>query len=352
MTLSDTAKRWLTALVTIVIIAVLIMAAEGLIRLRQYIKYGSASAVNAYELHEASGLKIPTPGRVTRTLSINSLGFRGPEITQPKPEGHLRIGFIGASTTYCAEVSSNKHVWTALVSRQLDEKLPGLKVDYINAGVPGYTTTQSLANLNSRVLPLDPDVLVIYHATNDVANETRAIAIERGVKRANLAAEESKMSKVSLLWLLVEKNLAIKAAEHAEESELIEIEPEQLGYKFRDNLRTLVEDAYAGGVARVALVTFATHLRPGMSPEQVTKAMESARYYMPYLSPEDYMSAFQRYNQIIREVAAETGALLIDDLKSIPGDPVHFHDSVHFTDAGSRAQADRVTRSLAAVLVN
>ncbi|MDX1734269.1 MAG: SGNH/GDSL hydrolase family protein, partial [Halioglobus sp.] len=210
MALSNTAKGWLTALLTLIMMVGLVMAAEGLIRLRQYMKYGSASAVASYELHEATGLKIPTPGHVTRTIAINSLGFRGPEIEQPKPPGRLRIGFIGASTTYCAEVSGNDQVWTELVSRKLEERWPGMEVDYINGGVPGYTTTQSMANLRGRMLPLDPDVVVIYHATNDVANETRAIATERGVKKANLATEESAMSRYSVLWLLVEKNLAIK----------------------------------------------------------------------------------------------------------------------------------------------
>ncbi|MDX1735740.1 MAG: SGNH/GDSL hydrolase family protein, partial [Halioglobus sp.] len=254
--------------------------------------------------------------------------------------------FIGASTTYCAEVSGNDQVWTELVSRKLEEQLPGMEVDYINGGVPGYTTTQSMTNLRGRMLPLDPDVVVIYHATNDVANETRAIATQRGVKKANLATEESAMSRYSVLWLLVEKNLAIKGATNVEPSELIDIDTAQLGETFRDNLRTLVKDAYAGGVKLVALATFSTHVRPGMSPEQVDKAMESARYYMPYLAPETYMGAFSRYNDIIREVAAETGALLIDDAERIPGDPVHFNDSVHFTDAGSRVQSERVAESL------
>ena len=95
MALSNTAKGWLTALLTLVMVIVMILAAEGLIRLRQYMKYGTASPVNAWAVHEATGLKIPRPGQETRTISINSLGFRGPEIEQPKPEGRLRIGFIG-----------------------------------------------------------------------------------------------------------------------------------------------------------------------------------------------------------------------------------------------------------------
>ncbi len=38
----------------------------------------------------------------------------------------------------------------------------------INAGVPGYNTWESLINLEFRVLDLEPDLVVIYHNTNDV----------------------------------------------------------------------------------------------------------------------------------------------------------------------------------------
>jgi hypothetical protein len=45
-------------------------------------------------------------------------------------------------------------------------------------------------------------------------------------------------------------------------------------------------------------------------------------------------------------VARDTGVLLIEGEQEIPGDMAHFHDSVHFTDAGSAAMAQRVSRAL------
>ena len=67
---------------------------------------------------------------------------------------------------------------------------------------------------------------------------------------------------------------------------------------------------------------------------------------MPYMSADHLITAFRQYNQIIREVATSTGALLIEAEESIPGNPQYFHDSVHFTDEGSRRQADRVVEAL------
>jgi hypothetical protein len=39
--------------------------------------------------------------------------------------------------------------------------------------------------------------------------------------------------------------------------------------------------------------------------------------------------------------------LLIEGEDDIPGDPRHFFDTVHFTDEGSRLQANRVSAALA-----
>jgi lysophospholipase L1-like esterase len=69
---------------------------------------------------------------------------------------------------------------------------------------------------------------------------------------------------------------------------------------------------------------------------------------MPFMKPESLIKAYARYNEIIREVAANTGALLIGGEDTIPGDPEHFNDTVHFKDAGSERMAERVAGALAA----
>ena len=67
---------------------------------------------------------------------------------------------------------------------------------------------------------------------------------------------------------------------------------------------------------------------------------------MPFITMSVLIEGKERYNQIVREVARETGVLLIEGENDIPGDPVHFTDTVHFTDAGSKAMAERVSRAL------
>ena len=67
---------------------------------------------------------------------------------------------------------------------------------------------------------------------------------------------------------------------------------------------------------------------------------------MPYMTPEGILTGFRAYNQVIAEVGAAKGAPVIDGEDEIPGDTVHFQDSVHFTDEGCRAMARRICSRL------
>jgi len=98
----------------------------------------------------------------------------------------------------------------------------------------------------------------------------------------------------------------------------------------------------------VCLVTFSYRMRHEQTPEQQRRAASSALYYMPFMDVERLFAGYEEYNRVVREVAHETGAILVEDELSIPGDGRHFSDSVHFLDPGSRQQAERVLAGLRA----
>ena len=81
----------------------------------------------------------------------------------------------------------------------LKQRYPGVTVDFVNGGVPGYT-----------VAPLEPDVIVVYHATNDLSAEVNALAAAAGLGRAH--QQPGWLERHSLLWELVSKNLRAMAA--------------------------------------------------------------------------------------------------------------------------------------------
>jgi lysophospholipase L1-like esterase len=97
----------------------------------------------------------------------NALGFRGDEITQPKPEGEFRIACLGASTTYTTSVEDYKLSYPALLEKELRRR-GNPNVSVINAGTTMWSSFDTLINFQLRVLDLDPDLIIVYHAFSDL----------------------------------------------------------------------------------------------------------------------------------------------------------------------------------------
>ena len=324
---------------------------EAAFRLRQYLKYGTMRpSVNDLQNDPIAKLWVPAPGRMTRNISINSLGFRSPELVNPKPVGTIRVAFLGASTTFCAEVSSNETTWPHLVWKTLQQNRPDIRFDYLNAAVSGYTTVQSIRNLEYRVKSQQPDVIVIYgDLPNDLSGDTREVASNQGIVRGSVDLFGG-LARWSLTWFLVEKNLVAWRRQHEamdDNRRTVTFVPEQLSAPFHSRLRELVRNAQQISPL-VVLPTFSKRLRWNQTREEQVRASSTLLYYNPYMTIKGLLTAYDEYNRVTRLVARETGALLIEGEDSIPPDSAHFADSLHFTDLGAAVMAHRVSTALIA----
>ena len=103
-----------------------------------------------------------------QNFSINALGMRGPPMSPVKPPGTYRILCLGGSTTFGTGVSEDHKTYPARLQHYLNERAPeGVTYEVGNCGMTGYTTAESLINLALRLVELDPDAIVVYHAAND-----------------------------------------------------------------------------------------------------------------------------------------------------------------------------------------
>jgi len=342
--------RGALAISMVVLVAALLLfaAAEGAVRLRQWLRHGAVSSFDSlYVVDPVSGLRLPRANSKLGAVSINSKGFRGPELVLPKPAKRVRIAFVGASTTYCAEVSSDAAVWTQGVTDLLQREFPQVSFDFINAGVPGYSVRSSTKHFDQYVQALQADAVMIYHGTNDMSAELRALAEAKGLWSRN-GDVQSWLARQSLLVDLVEKNLRVRAAGQQIDvgAQRLAFDPRQIGQGFDADLRELIAHASARQT-HVSIATFSARLRREQDAAARKAAAVSALVYMPFMSLDGLLDAYERYNEVIRGVAAATHSLLIDDEHRIPGDATHFVDSVHFSDQGSAAMAHRVAKALA-----
>ncbi len=99
-------------------------------------------------------------------ISINSLGFRGPEVAFEKGSAY-RIVAMGESTTFGFTINPGEKPWPELLEEMIRERLhPKRPVEVINAGVPANDLCHALLRLPREILPLRPDMIISYHGAN------------------------------------------------------------------------------------------------------------------------------------------------------------------------------------------
>ena len=321
-----------------------VLLLEGLIRVRHWMKYGSFGAIYEFVVDPESGLSIPPAGR-NGPIEIDSRGFRSPELVVPKPSGTTRIAFLGGSTTYCAEASGNAATWPALVVARLGEAEPTRRFDWLNAGVGGYSVEHSVRNLEHRVAKLQPDVVVIYHLTNDLTKDTRVAAAAQGLWEDG---GEGWLERHSMLWSILKKNVLLKLRGNSDSPQIrpiVAFDPRVGARGFEERLVALIEAAKRTAKV-VAVATFSHRVRPEQDAAQRSAACASSFYYMPFMSADGILAGVAAYNGAIRRAAERTGAVLIEGEDSIPADDEHFNDSVHLKDAGCVLMGKRVADAL------
>lgn len=95
-------------------------------------------------------------------VSVNRLGFRGPEAEAKKLSGVTRIICFGGSTTYGAAVADHE-TFPYYLERELNSYFHG-KFEVWNAGLCAYVLAQEAAYARETVDKYAPDILIFQHA--------------------------------------------------------------------------------------------------------------------------------------------------------------------------------------------
>ena len=317
-----------------------------------------------------------TPPDSKQQCSHNSFGLRGPETTRQKPAGVFRIVTVGGSSVYGQSESKDEAVWSYRLERMLEEARPGLDVEVINGGCFGWTSFEVLINLELRMLDFEPDLVILYEAVNDM----RAALYSKGgeTQRDNThwravwpvdrpSALEAWLEESGLRTYLVWRryftpyvgqraDLGYWTMRNYRGEKGVKLfcggdEPWPAGWapeagfeSYRRNLRSLVAVAREGG-ARTMFATQAL-MEWDFFDENGGEKRECARLQI---------DSFRRIQQIQREVAAETGALLGETAREIEDEDARafsergerlFYNDVHPTDAGSDVIARAVAKAV------
>jgi lysophospholipase L1-like esterase len=106
-------------------------------------------------------------GGLEWSWTTNSVGFRGTrEYASPKPRDIRRVLVLGDSFTFGFGVN-DAQTYSAVLEELLNSACEGYRVQVINAGVSGFSTSQELILLERDGPALQPDAVVVGFFIND-----------------------------------------------------------------------------------------------------------------------------------------------------------------------------------------
>jgi len=108
------------------------------------------------------------PNQHMATVNINSMGFRGDEITE-KGLKDIRILVLGASTIYGDGASSDDATIPAYIQKNFDKET-NLQVQVINGGIGGLDSNGEILLLNQTLNEIKPDLVIVYDGWADIIN--------------------------------------------------------------------------------------------------------------------------------------------------------------------------------------
>jgi len=313
-------------------------------------------------------------------IHVDSYGFlaKGDQgLTYDKPGNEIRIACVGGSTTANINLEYSKN-WPGYLGHLIQSDFPHKSVRVINGGTPGFDTAQSIPNLALRMMPFKPDIVIIYHAYNDL----KAIRLDRPFRKDYSHLHETPYGfreKPHFLTDLLNKSMfyvrirnAYRRHKHVADKptpsrdypkgqERFSSVPQEALETFQQNIRTLVSIAHAGG-AEVILSTFATLHDPKWdwsTPETLNlmssyqkKNLTGLTQFIPGLTLKGIFDGLSQYNAVLREIAVQEKCALVDNAHLIPHEDPYFVDRVHFSDLGAKQMAENLYPTVVKLLRN
>jgi lysophospholipase L1-like esterase len=300
---------------------------------------------------------------------VDENGYIMPSKIHPDPD--LTLCFMGGSTTECRYVEEENR-FPYLTGRLL-EQATKLKVNSYNAGRGGINSFHTLNLLLNKVIPLQPDIVVVMHNVNDLTillyektywsnNPTKSPIGDFRPSISNI------LTLMRDLWIpnlhLQFKNLTHEVKEYCRyrlglgpspEDEFkhirgvqVKIDKPFLLQEITMNLTSIIQLCRTRNIIPV-LMTQESRFKEQPDPAIMVLMQQVEAQGISY---KDYKEIFDQINQTIRDIGKKHGVRVIDLAQKIPQEKEFIYDIVHFNDNGSRLAAQIISEELKSLVAS
>jgi lysophospholipase L1-like esterase len=305
-----------------------------------------------------------------QVTTYNGIGLRGPEYPA-QPERFIKIFTVGGSATACVALSDGR-TWPDVLLRRLSQGRSDVWLN--NAGLDGHSTFGHLVLLDSHLRKYRPDYIVYLVGVND-AGRSDLSQFDAGLTgggaswRNRIVAASELLATAQVLYrslrafdlglnhdyahdLTTMPRLPAPTAEQRS-AELARHRSEFLG-AYRQRLEALLAKTREIG----AVPVFVT--QPGLIGSGVDPATGVEIGTLQYLGPLTaglqtrgpltaglQWEVLELYHDVLRQLAAERGVLLVDAARQMPKDSALYYDWYHYSIEGAQRMGEIVAAGLA-----
>lgn len=292
----------------------------------------------------------------TYYLRVDADGFIMPAKIHRQPE--VTLVFLGGSTTECMYMEEN-HRFPYVAGRWL-EQATGRQVNSYNAGISGINTQHCLNLLLNKILPLNPQVVVLMENINDLStllyektywgeNSPRGTITSQKSSALKELEKTLHLLRDSLIPHLsreikdfIQIHTPVDEFSHLRGQKIAIDKPYLLG-EFKMNLEEFINICRANGIIPV-LMTQENRLK--INPDPIIAAYLKRIEINQGITYPAYKDLFDSFNQTIREVGMAHAVPVIDLAQQVPPEKAYLYDVVHLTDEGSKLAARLIQQEL------
>lgn len=345
-------KRTVSFILAPAATALSILAAAELLNFGLYLRADRRDVKPGWRIPHMT-LGFATARQANEAIGVNRFGFIGPDNLHLPRNNRARIFALGGSTTECDRSTNG---WPACLGRLLTDGREDSGVDVYNAGVAGWNSQQSLIEYLFYVREFKPDIVIFYHAVNDML----ASLSPRHRRYETFYSDYCHDLNGRGYWGAYRPLLATFFGYLMENMFSDFRQPEEKEwddfpslYTFRRNLEMVLGQIRRDGAVPI-LVTQPTLHSGKMDPKQRARCWIQRQFWrLPggaVISSRAANLGLERFNDCIRDVGRQLDCHVVDFAPTVPKDLEFFLDDVHLTAQGNAELARQISEVIKPLL--